>query len=140
MMKNVSDKLQEIFTTSLSYRKFEYLIRTGFKDELAFREWVYKDEVDVFDYIGSIDSKDSVKGVCEVIEDVFIQNNMKFELDAIKKDKEAYKFIYSWMKRSGRDSLSLDSFSKLSSGKRNLYSLFICVLMRFPNTDSTIKK
>lgn len=112
-----------------SYKRFQKMVVTAFPDEAAFSNWIYADGANMFSYIHSIDYKDSVENVGRILETVFHANNLKEDLEFIKKDKSAYKFIAKWLKNSGRPERLQSSLAKISSGKRNLYSLLLCILL-----------
>jgi hypothetical protein len=115
--------------TGKSYKHFQRLVMTAFDSEQSFSNWIYDNGANLYSYIHSIDYKDSVTNVGFILESVFKQNGMTTELDEIKKDKSSYRFISSWLKSNGRPVHLQSSLAKMPSGKRNLYSTLLCVLL-----------
>jgi hypothetical protein len=119
------------------FRILQNAITKSFADDKVFSEWVFSGGVNLFTYIKAIEDKKTVNELVEMIVSVIRPNLGKKELSLLKKDKTAYKFVNNWFKALGQSETMLSKLNKLPSGKRNLYSQFICLLLKYTTFEET---
>lgn len=116
-------------TQSIGYNLFVDFVHVGFKTDQEFSDWIYADGADLSSYLLSLDSKYSVINVSKILEDTFYTFQLKDHLNKIKADDTSFKFLSKWMSKRYMSGDAIRKLTKLSSGKRNLYSTLICVLL-----------
>ena len=130
MKTRVEAELKKV-TSSIEFQTFIEAFSAIFKTDQAISDWVYADGTNLTSYVRSIDSKESVNGVTGAITEVFKSVNFGKVIDELKRNKEAFKFVSKWLASVGINSDTISVFKHISSGKRNLYSYFIVLLLSF---------
>lgn len=127
----------EDVTNSKGFNMMCESIGRSFKDDKDFTYWAFAGGVNLFSYIKALEDKKAVEELTNMISDVIRPNLSKKELDMIRKDKAAFNFIVKWFRYLGQKYEVLSKIKHMPAAKRNLYSNFVCMLLRFtkPNTE-----
>ena len=134
----LSSKLYGNFEEVVHSKGFDTFARSivkSFKSDEDFAYWVYSGGANLFSYINALNSKEAMEELSTMIVEMFRDNVEKKDLEAIKKDKTAFKFVIKWLNELGQDAEETSRIKQLSSSKRNLYCTFLCVLLNFSSID-----
>jgi hypothetical protein len=129
---NTSTKKQyQAVMQSYEFGAFVEALKVIFKSDAELSNWVYYGGANLPEYINAIGDADSVNNISETISKLLKGNGLSKVNDVIKKDKKAYKFVVSWLTSHDLPESVKQSFAKMKSSKRNIYSIFICMLISF---------
>jgi len=138
----ISSKVFGEFENVIKSDGFDMLSRgimRSFKTDEDFAYWVFSGGANLYSYIKAVEDKTALEELVSIITDVLRDNLSKEELKKIKSDKTAFKFVSKWLKSLGQKEEESAKLKHLSSGKRNLYSHFLCILLNYTKIEDEAK-
>ena len=124
-------------TQSDGFKTMKFGIERAFPSDEFFANWVYAGGVNLYTYVKAIEDKSTLDDLVAMITDVLKTKLTSKDIKAIKSDKSAYKFISNWMKTLGQTDDKASKLNHLTSGKRNFYSHFLCILLTYTTVDTS---